>query len=148
RHQAQRGAHPYFQRGACRSERRQGHARRYQGAEERRKIARRAQIGRRDPQSLTERIMADTARLKKYYEETIRPELMKRFGYKNVMQVPRLEKIVLNMGVGEAVNDNKKVQQAADELSLIAGQRAIITKARMAIATFKIRARLPIGCKV
>ncbi len=88
------------------------------------------------------------ARLKTYYEEVIRPRLMERFAYRNVMEVPRLEKIVLNMGVGEAVNDNKKVQQAAEELTLIAGQRAVVTRARKAIASFKIRARLPIGCKV
>lgn len=89
-----------------------------------------------------------STRLKKHYEDVIRPALMKQFNYKNVMEVPRLEKIVLNMGVGEAVNDNKKVQQAADELALITGQKAVITRARKAIATFKIRANLAIGCKV
>ncbi|HVY13259.1 MAG TPA: 50S ribosomal protein L5, partial [Alphaproteobacteria bacterium] len=88
------------------------------------------------------------SRLKKQYEEVIRPALMKQFNYRNIMEAPRLEKIVLNMGVGEAVNDNKKVQQAAEELSLIAGQRAVITRARKAIATFKIRENLAIGCKV
>ena len=87
-------------------------------------------------------------RLQAYYEEVVRPALMERFKYENIMEVPRLEKIVINMGVGEAVNDNKKVQQAAEELALIAGQRPVITRARMAIATFKIRAKLPIGCKV
>jgi large subunit ribosomal protein L5 len=90
----------------------------------------------------------EVPRLKKFYEESIRPELMKRFQYKNVMEVPHLEKIVLNMGVGEAVNDNKKVQQAAEELALITGQRPVITRARKAIATFKIRENLAIGCKV
>ena len=89
-----------------------------------------------------------TTRLKKFYEEKIVPELMKKFNYANPMEVPRLEKIVLNMGVGEAVNDNKKVQQAADELTLITGQKAVITRARKAIATFKIRENLAIGCKV
>jgi large subunit ribosomal protein L5 len=88
------------------------------------------------------------ARLKKHYEDVIRPELMKRFNYKNAMEVPRLEKIVVNMGVGEAVNDNKKIQQAAEELALITGQKAQITRARKAIATFKIRENLAIGCKV
>ncbi|MBI3418825.1 MAG: 50S ribosomal protein L5 [Proteobacteria bacterium] len=92
--------------------------------------------------------MANKTRLKKHYEDVIRPALMKQFGYKNVMQVPRLEKIVLNMGVGEAVNDNKKVQQALEELTLIAGQRGIITHSRKAIATFKTRKGLAIGCKV
>jgi large subunit ribosomal protein L5 len=88
------------------------------------------------------------ARLKKHYEDVVRPELMKRFGYRNGMEVPRLEKIVVNMGVGEAVNDNKKIQQAAEELALITGQKAQITRARKAIATFKIRENLAIGCKV
>ena len=88
------------------------------------------------------------ARLKKFYEDKIVPELMKKFNYSNLMEVPRLDKIVINMGVGEGVNDNKKVQQAADELTLIAGQKAVITRARKAIATFKIRENLPIGCKV
>lgn len=87
-------------------------------------------------------------RLNKYYDEVIRPALIERFKYKNVMEVPRLEKIVINMGVGEAVNDNKKVQQAIEELTLISGQRAVATRARKAIATFKIRENLAIGCKV
>jgi large subunit ribosomal protein L5 len=87
-------------------------------------------------------------RLQAHYEDVVRPALMERFKYANIMEVPRLDKVVINMGVGEAVNDNKKVQQAAEELTLITGQRAIITKARNAIATFKIRAKLPIGCKV
>lgn len=100
--------------------------------------------------SKTAKKMSDRVktRLQAHYEDVVRPALMERFKYANIMEVPRLEKIVLNMGVGEAVNDNKKVQQAAEELSLIAGQRAVITRARMAIATFKIRAKLPIGCKV
>ncbi len=89
-----------------------------------------------------------TTRLKKIYEDVIVPALMKQFNYSNVMQVPRLHKIVINMGVGEAVNDNKKIQQAADELTLIAGQKCVITHARKAIATFKIRKGLAIGCKV
>lgn len=87
-------------------------------------------------------------RLKKFYEETVRPALTKQFGYANPMQIPRLEKIVINMGVGEAVNDNKKIAQAIEELTIIAGQRAVATRARKAIATFKTRANLAIGCKV
>lgn len=87
-------------------------------------------------------------RLQSYYEETIRPELMKKFSYTNMLQAPRLEKIVINMGVGEAVNDNKKVAQAVEELTLIAGQRAVITRSKNAIATFKTRKGLAIGCKV
>src|SRR5262245_26596808 len=87
-------------------------------------------------------------RLKKHYEEVVRPELMKKFNYSNIMEVPRLEKIVVNMGVGEAVNDNKKIQQAPEEMALITGQKAQVTRARKAIATFKIRENLAIGCKV
>jgi len=87
-------------------------------------------------------------RMKKLYAETIRPRLVQEFGYKNPMQVPRLSKIVLNMGVGEAVNDTKKVQAAAGDLALIAGQKPVITRARKAISTFKLRENMPIGAKV
>jgi large subunit ribosomal protein L5 len=87
-------------------------------------------------------------RLKKVYAEVIRPKLVEEFGYKNVMQVPTLEKVVINMGVGEATNDTKKVQTAAADLALIAGQKPVITRARKAIATFKVRENMPIGCKV
>ena len=87
-------------------------------------------------------------RLKKVYAEVIRPKLVEEFGYKNVMQVPTLEKVVINMGVGEATNDTKKVQVAAADLALIAGQKPVITRARKAIATFKVRENMPIGCKV
>jgi large subunit ribosomal protein L5 len=79
-------------------------------------------------------------RLRKEYDDVIRPALMKEFGYKNVMQVPRITKIVLNMGVGEATQDSKLVNVAADELQKIAGQKVVITKSRNAIAQFKIRA--------
>ncbi len=87
-------------------------------------------------------------RLRKHYDEVVRPQLTERFGYTNPMQVPRIEKIVLNMGVGESVGDSKMAQFAADELSKIAGQRAVITRARKAIAGFKLRAGMPIGAKV
>ncbi len=87
-------------------------------------------------------------RLKARYIEVIRPEMIKQFGYRNAMEVPVIEKIVLNMGVGEAVNDTKKVTAAAADLALIAGQKPIITRARMAISTFKVRENMPIGCKV
>jgi large subunit ribosomal protein L5 len=87
-------------------------------------------------------------RMKVHYEAVVRDALKKEFGYGNVMQIPRLEKIVINMGVGEAVNDRKKVDSAAKELSLIAGQRAVITKARKSIATYKVRDGMPIGCRV
>jgi len=88
------------------------------------------------------------ARLKKIYQDEIVPKLVKEFGYKNPMEVPKLEKIVLNMGVGEAVNDTKKVTSAAADLALIAGQKAVVTRARKAISTFKVRENMPIGAKV
>jgi large subunit ribosomal protein L5 len=87
-------------------------------------------------------------RLREHYETTVRPALMQEFSYGNSMEVPRVEKIVINMGVGEAVQDQKKVQAAAGELAQIAGQRPIITRARKSIATFKLREGMPIGCKV
>ena len=91
---------------------------------------------------------APTPRLVEQYRNEIVPELMKQFGYKSVMEVPRLDKIVLNMGVGEAVNDKKILENAVGDLTLIAGQKPVITKARKSIAGFKIRAGYPIGCKV
>jgi large subunit ribosomal protein L5 len=87
-------------------------------------------------------------RLHELYEATIRPALMQEFGYKNPMQVPRLEKIVVNMGVGEAVQDSKKVEAAAQDLTAITGQHPVIAKAKRSIATFKLRQGMPIGCKV
>ena len=89
-----------------------------------------------------------TTRLKEHYDTVVRPSLMKEFGYQNLLQAPRLEKIVVNMGVGEAVQDVKKVDAAARELAAITGQKPIITKAKKSIATFKLREKLPIGCKV
>ena len=89
-----------------------------------------------------------TPRLRKHYDEVVRPQLIEEFGYKNPMEVPGIEKIVLNMGVGEAVNDTKKVTLAAGDLALIAGQKPVITKARNAISTFKVRENMPIGAKV
>jgi large subunit ribosomal protein L5 len=88
------------------------------------------------------------ARLKKVYQDEIVPKLVKEFGYKNRMEVPKIDKIVLNMGVGEAVNDTKKVTTAAADLALIAGQKPVITRARKAISTFKVRENMPIGAKV
>lgn len=95
--------------------------------------------------------MADTAyvpRLRADYDKTIRAQLTEKFGYANVMQVPRLDKVVLNMGVGDAVNDRKKAEVAAGELTQIAGQKSIVTYSRIAISTFKLRENQPIGCKV
>jgi len=88
------------------------------------------------------------ARLRKQFDEIIRKQMVEKFGYKNPMEVPRIDKIVLNMGVGEGVNDRKKVDTAAADLSAIAGQKAVITHARKSIATFKLRENQPIGCKV
>ncbi|HXA71029.1 MAG TPA: 50S ribosomal protein L5 [Stellaceae bacterium] len=87
-------------------------------------------------------------RLREHYDTVVRPSLMKEFGYSNMLEVPRLEKIVVNMGVGEAVQDVKKVDAAARELAAITGQKPVITKAKKSIATFKLRENLPIGCKV
>jgi large subunit ribosomal protein L5 len=87
-------------------------------------------------------------RMKAHYEAVVRDALKKEFGYGNLMQIPKIEKIVINMGVGEAVNDRKKVDSAAKELSLIAGQRAVVTRARKSIAVYKLRDGMPIGCKV
>jgi large subunit ribosomal protein L5 len=88
------------------------------------------------------------ARLKVEFENTIRGRLAEQFGYKNRMQIPVLDKIVINMGIGEGVADRKKVESAAADLALIAGQKAVITKARKSIATYKLRAGQAIGCKV
>src|ERR1700761_6366646 len=93
--------------------------------------------------------MADyKPRLQKTYEDTIIKAMTEKFGYKNPMQVPKIEKIVINMGVGEATQDKKKVDQAASEMELIAGQKPVITKAKKSIAQFKLREGMPIGCKV
>jgi large subunit ribosomal protein L5 len=91
--------------------------------------------------------MAPT-RLQNLYETTVRPALMQEFGYKNRMQVPRLKKIVVNMGVGEAVQDSKKADAAASDLTAITGQHPVITRAKRSIATFKLRKDMPVGCKV
>jgi large subunit ribosomal protein L5 len=87
-------------------------------------------------------------RLRTYFDEVVRKKLADEFGYKNRMQVPQLDKVVINMGIGEGVSDRKKVDQAAADLALIAGQKSVITKARKSIATYKVRDGQPIGCKV
>lgn len=88
------------------------------------------------------------ARLREFYKETVVPELVKQFGYKSVMEVPRIEKITLNMGVGEAVVDKKVMEHAVSDLEKIAGQKPVVTVARKSIAGFKIRDNYPVGCKV
>jgi large subunit ribosomal protein L5 len=94
--------------------------------------------------------MADVqkARLHQLYEDKIVAAMTEKFGYKNAMQVPKIEKIVINMGVGDATQDKKRVDQAAGEMELIAGQKPVITKAKKSIAQFKLREGMPIGCKV
>lgn len=88
------------------------------------------------------------AKLHDYYKKTVVAELQKQFGYKSIMQVPRIEKITLNMGVGEAINDKKLLENATADLAAIAGQKPLVTKARKSVAGFKIREGYPIGCKV
>ena len=94
--------------------------------------------------------MADqyTPRMKSLYDDKIAKAMTEKFGYKNVMEVPRIDKIVLNMGVGEATQDKKKVEAAAAEMELIAGQKPVVTKAKKSIAQFKLREGMPIGAKV
>ena len=100
-----------------------------------------AEKGPRMPKGYTPRLKAD-------YDERIVPAMTERFGYKNRMEVPRLDKIVINMGVGEATQDKKRVDTAAAEMERIAGQKPVITKAKKSIAQFKLREGMPIGCKV
>src|SRR5690606_13682880 len=88
------------------------------------------------------------ARLQQFYKETVTKQLMEQFGYKNVMEVPRITKITLNMGVGEAVGDKKVIEHAVGDMTKIAGQKPVVTRARKSIAGFKIREGWPIGCKV
>src|SRR5260370_2504635 len=100
------------------------------------------------PKAGEQRSMAETAyvpRLRAQFDKEIRPKLTEQFGYANLMQVPRLDKVVLNMGVGEAVNDRKKAEMAAADLSLIAGPKAVVTYSRIAIATHKLRENQPTG---
>ncbi|KQM59855.1 MULTISPECIES: 50S ribosomal protein L5 [unclassified Sphingomonas] len=94
--------------------------------------------------------MADnyTPRMKSIYDDRIVKAMTEKFGYKNALEVPRIEKIVLNMGVGEATQDKKKVEQASSEMELIAGQKPVVTKAKKSIAQFKLREGMAIGCKV
>jgi large subunit ribosomal protein L5 len=88
------------------------------------------------------------SRLQRYYREKVVPDLMQKFGYKSVMQVPRLRKITINMGVGESIGDKKILDNAVGDMTRIAGQKPVVTKARKSIAAFKVRAGFPIGCMV
>ena len=87
-------------------------------------------------------------RLQEHYEKVVRPALKEEFGYQNPMQIPRIDKVVVNMGVGKAVQDSKKIQAAVKDLTAITGQKPIVTRAKKSIATFKLREGMPIGCKV
>jgi len=87
-------------------------------------------------------------RLEEHYSTAVRPAMMEKFGYQNSMEVPKLEKIVINMGVGDGVRDSKKVDAAAQELAAITGQKPVITRAKKAVASFKLREGMPVGCKV
>jgi large subunit ribosomal protein L5 len=101
------------------------------------------------PKAKTPRVASDyVARLRTHYEKVVREQLSKQFEYKNPMQVPMITKVVLNMGIGEGVADRKKVDQAAGDLTLIAGQKPVITKSRKSIANYKLRDGQAIGCKV
>jgi large subunit ribosomal protein L5 len=100
---------------------------------------------RRDPGSIREVLMA---RLKTLYKDKVVPALMQEFSYKNVMQVPRLNKIVINLGLGEAIQNAKVLESAQAELTALAGQKPVVTRAKKSIANFKLRAGMPIGCKV
>jgi len=88
------------------------------------------------------------ARLQEFYKEKVVPKLMEEFGYKSIMEVPRIEKIIINMGVGEAVGDKKIMEHAVGDMQKIAGQKAVVTKARKSIATYKVREGYPVGCMV
>ncbi len=88
------------------------------------------------------------ARLQEFYKQTVVPKLMEEFGYKSIMEVPRIEKIILNMGVGEAVGDKKVMEHAVSDMQKIAGQKVVVTKARKSIATYKVRDGYPVGCMV
>jgi large subunit ribosomal protein L5 len=88
------------------------------------------------------------SRLRRIYQEEVRPALQKQFAYKNIMQVPKLEKVILNMGLGEAIQNIKILDTASEELTLIAGQKPVITRAKKSIASFKLRENMPIGCRV
>jgi len=112
------------------------------------KEAKEAKPAAQEPKMTQPEKPAAPARLQTYYRDRVVGELTRQFGYKTVMQVPRIEKIVLNMGVGEAVADKKIMDNAVADMTKIAGQKPIVTKARKSIATFKIRTGYPVGCKV
>ncbi|HQE70123.1 MAG TPA: 50S ribosomal protein L5 [Atopobiaceae bacterium] len=105
-------------------------------------------MAKKEAQATAEVSKSATPRLKEYYYATVRDELMKKFGYTNVNQIPKFEKIVVNMGVGEAAQDSKVIDAAVADLTVITGQKPLVTHARKSIATFKLRAGMAIGAKV
>jgi large subunit ribosomal protein L5 len=107
-----------------------------------------AKAGKAEASAPVEASPPPPPRLKVIFDTVVRKKLTEQFGYKNAMQVPVIDKVVVNMGIGEAVADRKKVESAASDLALIAGQRPVITKSRKAISTYKLRENQPIGCKV
>jgi large subunit ribosomal protein L5 len=123
----------------------QARAEKAQAAKEKAAAKKAAESGDKAPREPEEKV---TPRLRTHFDEVVRKAMIEQFGYKNPMQVPRLEKIVLNMGIGEAVADRKKVEQAAEAMAAIAGQKPVITKSRKSIATYKLRDGQAIGCKV
>jgi len=123
----------------------QQHARADKGQQQKADKGQKPEAGEKKPRRPEERV---TPRLRTHFEEVVRKRLTSERGYANRMQMPVIQKVVINMGIGEGVNDRKKVEAAAADLGLIAGQKAVITKARKSIATFKVRDGQPIGCKV
>jgi large subunit ribosomal protein L5 len=119
-----------------------------QGGQKKKQRPAQAEAGEARPDAPKLNVDGYAPRLKKHYEEVVRPKLIEEFGYRNPMQVPAIEKVVLNMGVGESTADSKKASVAAADLALIAGQKAVVTKARKAISQFKVREGMPIGAKV
>jgi large subunit ribosomal protein L5 len=139
-----KGGKPDKQPKADRSPEAAARAEKAQQAKER-AAAKAAASAEKKPREPEERV---TPRLRTQFETVVRQKLTEQFGYTNRMQVPTLEKIVINMGIGEAVNDRKKVEQAAEAMAAIAGQKPVITKSRKSIATYKLRDGQAIGCKV
>jgi large subunit ribosomal protein L5 len=123
----------------------QARAEKAQAAKEKAAAKKAAESGEKKPREPEEKV---TPRLRTQFDQVIRKALIEQFGYKNPMQVPRVDKIVLNMGIGEGVADRKKVEQAAEAMAAIAGQKPVITKSRKSIATYKLRDGQAIGCKV
>jgi len=140
-----KGAKPERQPKVDRSPEAAARAEKAQAAKEKAAAKKAAESGEKKPREPEERV---TPRLRTHFDQVVRKALTDQFGYKNPMQVPRVTKIVLNMGIGEGVADRKKVDQAAADLSQIVGQKAVITKSRKSIATYKLRDGQAIGCKV